>query len=405
MTPDGWIDGKVQDVVASLESGVSVNGQDRERFPGEKAVLKVSAVSYGTFDPSACKVVTAEELDRAKVTPKSGQIIISRSNTEALVGASAYIENDHPNLFLPDKLWQTVPKPDANMKWLSYVLSSEWARYTLSNLSTGTSGSMKNITKQELLTLSIKIPPSQEQSKIAQILSTWDKAITTTEQLLANSQHQKLALKHQLLTGKKRLPAHTSNWKLVEFKDLLAESRTPGTTGDISKKLTVKLYGQGVIAKNEKRAGSESTKYFRRKAGQFIYSKLDFLNGAFGIIPEELDGFESTLDLPAFDFESHVDPDWFINFVSRPEFYAAHLGLANGGRKARRVNPKDLLKLQVPIPDYTEQRDIALVLTAADKTVEAHRKTLEVFRSQKKALMQQLLTGKRRVKVDAEQAA
>src|SRR5690606_5340154 len=110
-----------------------------------------------------------------------------------------------PELFLPDKLWQTIPKPDANMKWLSYVLSSEPVRYTLSNLATGTSGSMKNITKGEFLSLKIAIPPLPEQKKIAKILSTWDKAISTSERLIDNSTQQKKALMQQLLTGKKRL--------------------------------------------------------------------------------------------------------------------------------------------------------------------------------------------------------
>src|SRR5690554_575787 len=225
MVPDGWVEGRVADLLDGLESGVSVNGEDRELEANDKAVLKVSAVSYGNFDPLAAKAIEGEELSRAKTNPKSGQIIISRSNTEELVGASAFIDRDYPNLFLPDKLWQTMPKPNADMKWLSYVLASEHSRYTLSNLATGTSDSMKNITKGELLSLKIYIPPSSEQKKIAQILSTWDNAITTTEQLLANSQQQKKALMQQLLTGKKRLldksgVRFSGEWKWLKASEL-----------------------------------------------------------------------------------------------------------------------------------------------------------------------------------------
>ncbi len=174
-----------------MESGVSENGEDRHFSSNEKAVLKVSAVTYGSFNPFAAKVIDIEELDRATTNPKQGQVIISRSNTESLVGASAYIERDYPNLFLPDKLWQTVPKANADMKWLSYILASSHVRYMLSNLATGTSGSMKNITKGELLGLKILIPPSVEQKNSSRALSTWDKAISTAEQLLTNSQQQK----------------------------------------------------------------------------------------------------------------------------------------------------------------------------------------------------------------------
>jgi len=225
MVPEGWIEGKISDLIEKLESGVSVNGEDRELKSGEKGVLRVSAVTYGVFDENAVKVITkSNELDRAKLNPKKSQIIISRSNTEKFVGASAYIEQDYPNLFLPDKLWQTVPKPYVDMKWLSYFLASEYVRYTLSNLATGTSGSMKNITKGEFLGLKLNIPPLPEQQKIAKILTTWDKAISTTERLIENSTQQKKALMQQLLTGKKRLlddkgQRFEGEWKEIQFKD------------------------------------------------------------------------------------------------------------------------------------------------------------------------------------------
>ena len=90
-----WQEGKISDVIARLESGVSVNGEDRPKQPQEKAVLKVSAVSYGYFNPLAHKVINVTELSLAKTLPKKGQIIISRSNTEELVGASAYIDMDY----------------------------------------------------------------------------------------------------------------------------------------------------------------------------------------------------------------------------------------------------------------------------------------------------------------------
>jgi type I restriction enzyme S subunit len=253
--------------------------------------------------------------------------------------------------------------------------------------------------------LKIAVPPYTEQKKIAQILSTWDKAITTTEQLLANSQQQKKALMQQLLTGNKRLldkngVRFSGEWKATAVAAFIKESRVPGSTGDIAKKITVKLYGNGVVAKDEKRSGSESTKYYRRSAGQFIYSKLDFLNGAFGIIPEELDGYESTLDLPAFDFLGNVNVEWFTYYVSREEFYSSNLGLANGGRKARRVNPNDLLRIKIPTPSLEEQQKIAAVLSTADQEITALQHKLEALKQEKKALMQQLLTGKRQVQLN-----
>lgn len=254
------------------------------------------------------------------------------------------------------------------------------------------------LNKATLEKLLMLLPPLPEQKKIAQILTTWDEAITTTEQLIEASKVQHLALLQQLYDN--AFQNHDSS--PVKLSEIMSESRIIGSNGKNAKKITIKLYGKGVVPKDEKRAGSESTTYYKRKAGQFIYSKLDFLNGAFGLIPQELDGYESTLDLPAFDLTDKVNPIWLINLVSRKSFYKSQLGLANGGRKARRVNPKDFLKIRIALPSTDKQNKIAKIITCFDSNISFLEEKLTTLRKEKKALMQQLLTGKRLVKVDDE---
>lgn len=294
-----------------------------------------------------------------------------------------------------------INRKKADKKFLFWLYNAPYIRKQVSNEAAGTK--VRHTSPDKLRGVTALLPPISEQIKIAQILSTWDQAIETTEKLIENSKAQKKALMQHLLTGKKRLPEFSGEWKATPISKFIIEDRSPGSTGYTAKKLTVKLYGKGVVIKNENRKGSESTKYFRRKGGQFIYSKLDFLNGAFGIIPAELDGYESTLDLPAFDFTNDANPNWFLFFVSRKSFYSANLGLANGGRKARRVNPKDMLGVRIHAPDYAEQTAIASVLSTASMQVENYEHQLLNLQRQKKGLMQQLLTGKRRVKVENEQ--
>lgn len=253
------------------------------------------------------------------------------------------------------------------------------------------------LTRQALEKLPIIIPPLGEQRQIVNILQRWTDSIAFTEKLIAVKLRFKQGLMQQLLTGRRRFPQFADDWDRRPIGSFLVESRIPGTHGAEAKKLTVKLYGKGVIPKTETRAGSTATKYYRRKAGQFIYSKLDFLNGAFGIIPTELDGFESTLDLPAFDIGDSVDPDWFRFFVVRESFYKNLLGLANGGRIARRVNPDDLLNVSIPFPEKPEQSRIAETLNTADREINLLRKELDALKTQKKGLMQKLLTGQVRV--------
>ncbi|MEZ8735651.1 restriction endonuclease subunit S [Vibrio sp. 10N.239.312.D08] len=403
MVPNGWNDGRVEDLVSGLESGVSVNGEDRPLAKGEKGVLKVSAVSYGVFDEYAVKAVTSgEELKRAKTHPKKGQIIISRSNTEELVGASAYIKSDFDSLFLPDKLWQTIPKPNSDMKWLSYVLASEHSRYTLSNLATGTSGSMKNITKGELLGLKVSIPPIPEQRKIAKILSTWDKAITTTEKLIATSKQQKKALMQQLLTGKKRLvnpekgKAFEGEWEEVKLNQL-----TQITMGSSPKSEAYNEIGDGLPLlqgnadiKARKSAPRIHTSQITKECsvGDILLS----VRAPVGSVAKSLHKACIGRGISSIKSKNNVSQEfiyqWLLAFEPKWERFSQ-------GSTFEAVNSNDIKTLHITVPIFAEQQKIASVLTTADKEIEVLEAKLAHFKQEKKALMQQLLTGKRRVKV------
>ncbi|WP_371183903.1 restriction endonuclease subunit S [Xanthomonas sacchari] len=267
----------------------------------------------------------------------------------------------------------------------------------------GNAGTQKNLNGGILKRILVPVPPVHEQRRIAHILSTWDQAIATAEQQLTSSRRYAEVLRSALLSGQRRFGDYAP-WQSKPLSKMIRESRVTGSGGDVAKKITVKLYGRGVVGKSDKRAGSESTRYYRRSAGQFIYSKLDFLNGAFGRIPAALDGYESTLDLPAFDFLPGIDPRWFLHYVSREAFYAGHLGLANGGRKARRVNPNDLLRVSIPTPCLEEQARIADAIDTALSLVTTQEKLLKLLRQEKSALMTQLLTGKRRVRLPSDKA-
>ncbi len=180
-------------LVKALDAGVSVNSGDRPAMVNEMGILKTSAVTDGIFDSSENKVVTdIQELNRLKEEVTANTIIISRMNTPALVGANAYIETDHKNLFLPDRLWAAKPRSGTSMRVVAFILGSVQGRAALSALATGTSGSMKNIAKASVLELQVLTPSPVEQQKIADCLSSLDELITTqTQQLEAYKAHKK----------------------------------------------------------------------------------------------------------------------------------------------------------------------------------------------------------------------
>jgi type I restriction enzyme S subunit len=193
--------------------------------------------------------------------------------------------------------------------------------------------------------------------------------------------------------------AGDSRWQQLKIGDLIRESRIKGGNGSSAKKLTIRLYGRGVVASSD-RGGSEATNYFRRRAGQFAYSKLDCLNGAFGIIPEHLDGYETTADLPAFDFIGKIDPEWFLKTVARPAFYGRFKFAAIGSRKANRVPTDEFLATRLSIPPLSEQHGISEVLGVVEGVIAGTQALIDAIGKAKYATMRELLTrGVRRDKV------
>jgi len=279
---------------------------------------------------------------------------------------------------------------------LFYILESK-TDYFRNELAPGVG--QPNLNTELLGDVAIPIPPAGEQERIVGALSTWDTAIQKTEQLIAAKERHRNALIQRLYA----LSDHCGN--ASRFRELLEESMEAGNSGRHAKKITVKLYGKGVLAKEAKRQGSEQTQYFVRRAGQLIYSKLDFLNGAFGIVPPELDGYESTLDLPTFDIAPTVNPVWLLGYLTRPTYYTRQVGLARGQRKARRVHPSDLLASSLRVPPRDLQDRIAEILTSSQCDINRSRRLLDSLKIQRRGLMQKLLTGEWRVKADYAGAA
>lgn len=173
-----WAEIQLSKLVSALDAGVSVNSGDRPAMSHEIGVLKTSAVTNGVFDPLENKVVFEdEEIDRVKEPVRADTVIISRMNTPALVGANAYVKDDYPNLFLPDRLWAAKPRPGVDMRFVALVLGSDRGRAALSGLAGGSSGSMKNISKPSVLELVVMAPSRPEQQRIADCLTSLDDLI------------------------------------------------------------------------------------------------------------------------------------------------------------------------------------------------------------------------------------
>ncbi|MFY7938726.1 MAG: restriction endonuclease subunit S, partial [Flavobacterium sp.] len=167
--PKGWEKVELNYFINKLNTGVSVNSEETSNEKGEYLILKTSCVYSGIFNPNQVKTIRKDEIHRAKLNPKKDSIIISRMNTSELVGKSAYIFEDYPNIFLPDRLWQTEKTNlEHSVLWLSYNIGHNSFMNEISKISSGTSGSMKNISKSTFLKLKSINPPLKLQNQFAE---------------------------------------------------------------------------------------------------------------------------------------------------------------------------------------------------------------------------------------------
>lgn len=259
--------------------------------------------------------------------------------------------------------------------------------------------------------IKLPVPPLPEQKKIAKILSTWDKAISTTEQLLANSQQQKKALMQQLLTGKKRLLDNngvrfSGDWKQIELSKIF-ERVTTKNNGKSSNVVTIS--GQKGLIRQEdffkKSVASDILdSYFLLMKGQFAYNKSysnGYPMGAIKRLNLYADGVVTTLYICFEISEStKANGDFWEHYFESGLLNKGLSQIAHEGGRAHgllNVKPTDFFSLKVPLPSLDEQQKIAAVLFTADQEISALQHKLDALKQEKKALMQQLLTGKRRV--------
>lgn len=168
-----WPMVKLGDVIADLENGWSPNCLSRPAEPGEWGVLKLGAVSFGMFNEMENKALPKHLKPRPELEVKTGQILISRANVTRLVGAISMIGVTRDKLMLCDKIFRVVPLDPAPVDpvFLTEVLRLPDLRRQIESKLTGTSPTMKNISKPALLGLTFPLPPVPEQQKMVQALT------------------------------------------------------------------------------------------------------------------------------------------------------------------------------------------------------------------------------------------
>jgi type I restriction enzyme, S subunit len=270
-----------------------------------------------------------------------------------------------------------------------------------------TSG-QQNLTIETCKQIPVLLPPLSEQRRIAEILSTWDQAIAVQERLVANARAQKKALMQTLLTGtKKRLPGFKGEWKMKLFKHVVSidqDSLGQNTPPDFEfRYISLSDVSSGSIANNlPSHTFSEAPSRARRKLklGDILMATVRPNLQAFARVQSAQSDCIASTGFSVLSAKRDYSAGYVYHYLFS-EHITGQIDALVVGSSYPAINSADVANLAIHCPEIAEQDAIAQVLNASDETIISGETKFSILKREKSALMQQLLTGKRRVKVEA----
>lgn len=336
--------------------------------------------------------------------PKKGDILISAAGTIGRTvifdGADAYFQDSNI-------VWISNDETKALNRYLLYY-------YTTSPWYTTTGGAILRLYNENISNAKILLPPLPEQEKIAGVLGTWDEAIEKLSDLIEQKKLLKKGLMQKLLSGKTRLPDFTQPWKEVKLGEIgTTYTGLSGKNKDDFGKGSYFIPYMNIYQNNKIDSNQLELVDVLENENQNSVQYGDIFFTTSSETPEEV-GFASVLlfrpkekiYLNSFCFGYRLNnfntllPNFAVYLFRSSQIRKTMFKLAQGATRFN-LSKNTLMKEKVYLPsDITEQKAIADVLSTADDEINLLNQKLEALKEQKKGLMQQLLTGQIRVKVN-----
>ena len=372
-------------------------------------VTRIETISTGEINYTKVGYITNQD-GYENFRMQKGDILYSHINSLKQIGKVAYYKGDK-EIYHGMNLLLLRANNCIDKKYLYYILLTEHMR-RMAQVLAKPAVNQASISICDLERIKIPLPPLPEQKKIAEILSTWDKAIEKQTQLIQKLEWRKKGLMQQLLTGKKRLPGFTGEWKKVKlgeigdtYNGLTGKAKEDFETGNARYIPYINVFSNERIVLN----GLLSVKVYPDELqnlvqfGDVFFTVSSETPNEVGMSSVLLDYLDNTY-LNSFCFGYRMK-----NFTDLSPVYAMYLFRSRSFRKKMvvlaqgstryNISKKEVLGIIVKIPSLQEQTAIANILSSCDEEIRLAQDKLAAMKEQKKGLMQVLLTGKRRLKL------
>lgn len=349
--------------------------------------------------------VTDAELESLRL--QKGDVLLNRTNSPELVGKAAIFSADISSVYASYLVRLSINSDEADSRFVNYWLNSYIAQVALKRISTRAI-SQANINPTEIRAhCPLPLPPLPEQRKIAEILRTWDDAIKKLEALRA-AKHKRFDALAQRLLGPSRAVGRgvpVSNWLLTNFGEVFTERQERNDSLGASDVVTVGKYAIRKQSEHFKKsvASKDLSNYWIISPGDFVYDPMSAYYGALGRYEGVADGIVS----PAYrvlQLKTNVLPLFMVHLLrSYHVRFLLETRSSQGNKEGKRrlLQREDFAAMEFKLPSVEVQKKIVEKLAVAEREVSLIGAKLECLNRQKRGLMQKLLTGEWRVKVEA----
>lgn len=395
--PQQWGLPQIKDI-ASISSGSTPNRNNSEYWNGNIAWVTTGELSSGHVNhTSELITVKAVKETKMRIYPQ-GTLLMAMYGQGKTRGTVAILEIDAA----VNQACAAITVKDGKSKFLFYQLKNSYQDIRkLSN-----TGNQENLNADIIKTYQVPWAPDEEQERISTILTTQDKVIELKEKRLAEKQRQKKYLMQQLLTGKKRLPGFSGEWKNIKLCEVLSERKEKNVEQNL--RICSVAVQKGVVDQVEhlgrSYAANDTSNYSVAHYGDIIYTKSPTGDFLYGIVKQNL--LQETVAVsPLYGVFTPLTfgLGYFLHTYFQSAICARNYLLPivqKGAKNTINITNDTFISSKLYLPlDVEEQKAIADTFIAADREIELLRQDIRQEKQKKKALMQLLLTGIVRVTV------
>ena len=345
------------------------------KFISVMDILNNPVITYDCIRAS----VQATDAEISSFSVENGDILFQRSSEtlEDVGRANVYID-DRVAVF-GGFVIRGKKKANYNPLFFRYLLSSPYARKKI--IPMGAGAQHFNIGQEGLSKVSLNFPSIEEQTKIASLLHLLDERIATQSKLIEKLESLIKGIVDCTILRKEK------NAIVGDVCSISEQIRAEANIDDI---ITVRLHGNGVCKSSAENLQLGATQYYRRRAGQLIYGKQNFHNGAIGIVPISLDNGITSKDIPSFDIdEMKCNSVYLLAQLQSPQYYKPAEALTTG-TGSKRLKEETFLKMPIVLPNKREQDNIAVLIHRASMNLDHAKRLLELLSIQKQFLLRQM---------------